>query len=82
MLDITKDIQSSDELSAQFGGRVAAHPASKRAIVLTVKGKAEAVAQDAAKANSSSSISPIPALSNDDPVRIPRSVRNAAADPA
>ena len=47
MLDITKDIQSLTTFRRRSGDFMKQLKKSKRAVVLTVKGKAEAVVQDA-----------------------------------
>lgn len=47
MLDITKDIQSLTNFRRQSGKFLRAMKKSKRPVVLTVNGKAEAVVQDA-----------------------------------
>jgi prevent-host-death family protein len=48
MLDITKDIQSLTTFRRRSGDFMKALKKSKRPVVLTVKGKAAAVVQDAA----------------------------------
>ena len=48
MLDITKDIQSLTNFRRKSGEFLKAMKKSKRPVVLTVNGKAEAVVQDAA----------------------------------
>jgi prevent-host-death family protein len=48
MLDITKDIQSLTTFRRRSGDFMKQLKKSKRPVVLTVKGKAEAVVQDAA----------------------------------
>ena len=48
MLDITKDIQSLTTFRRRSGDFMRQLKKSKRPVVLTVKGKAEAVVQDAA----------------------------------
>ena len=47
MLDITKDIQSLTTFRRRSGDFMKQLKKSKRPVVLTVKGKAEAVVQDA-----------------------------------
>jgi prevent-host-death family protein len=47
MLDITKDIQSLTTFRRRSGDFVKQLKKSKRPVVLTVKGKAEAIVQDA-----------------------------------
>ena len=47
MLDITKDIQSLTTFRRRSGDFMKQLKKSKRAVVLTVKGKAEAIVQDA-----------------------------------
>ncbi|HVA82107.1 MAG TPA: type II toxin-antitoxin system Phd/YefM family antitoxin [Candidatus Binataceae bacterium] len=47
MLDITKDIQSLTNFRRKSGEFLKAMKKSKRAVVLTVNGKAQAVVQDA-----------------------------------
>jgi prevent-host-death family protein len=48
MLDITKDIQSLTTFRRRSGDFMKQLKKSKRPVVLTVKGKAEAIVQDAA----------------------------------
>jgi len=48
MLDITKDIQSLTTFRRRSGDFMRQLKKSKRPVVLTVKGKAEAIVQDAA----------------------------------
>ncbi|MGA1995699.1 MAG: type II toxin-antitoxin system prevent-host-death family antitoxin [Bryobacteraceae bacterium] len=48
MLDITKDIQSLTTFRRRSGDFMKQLKASKRPVVLTVKGRAQAVVQDAA----------------------------------
>ena len=47
MIDFTKDVQSVSAFSRNSGGFLKRLKKTKRPIVLTVKGKAEAVVQDA-----------------------------------
>jgi len=47
MLDITKDIQSLTTFRRRSGEFLKRHHKSKRPVVLTVKGKAAAIVQDA-----------------------------------
>jgi prevent-host-death family protein len=48
MVDITKDVQSVTAFRRNTGGFLKRLKKTKRPIILTVKGKAEAVVQDAA----------------------------------